>query len=65
LWFILQFYQYVGCIVSSGKIIDEWWAGKDFDRNSHAPVEVLPHHLLGVDDEIFSQNGQYPSQDLD
>jgi hypothetical protein len=59
------FYQYLGCIASSGKIIDEWWTGKDFDRNNRALIEVLPHYLPGVVDENFSQDGQYPSQGLD
>jgi hypothetical protein len=47
LWFILRHCRYVGHVVSNGRMIYEWWTGKDLKGSSGDLIQILCRHLLG------------------
>lgn len=46
-WFVLRCWQHVGYVNINGRIIDEWWLGKDLEGTSRGLIEVLFQHFSG------------------
>jgi hypothetical protein len=66
-WVILLWFQYSDYIASDGRVIDEWWIGKDLGGSSHSVIELLSWNFLGGTEENYrnlNHDALCPGRDL-